>query len=92
MCDERNALSRIMAHLAGLPALADVRIDRTTTILEVGSMDSIAIVALISWLEQEFEIEIDPDLLAPEYFASPETITELVVACSQEGDVRHVRG
>jgi acyl carrier protein len=69
-----------MTHLASLPALMDIGVEPTTQLLELGTVDSIVIVALIAWLEQEFDIEIDPSLFEPERFATAEQIAALVAA------------
>jgi acyl carrier protein len=41
-------------------------------------LDSLSLTILITRLDQEFDIEITPDDLTPENFASVDTITELV--------------
>jgi acyl carrier protein len=41
-------------------------------------LDSLSLTILISRLDQEFDIEVTPDDLTPENFASVDTIAELV--------------
>ncbi len=43
-----------------------------------GMLDSLGIVTLVANLEDAFDVEIDPDDIVPENFASIETIAEMV--------------
>lgn len=46
--------------------------------LEEGLIDSFEIMNIIMQLEQEFAVEIDPELILPENFCSLEAILKLV--------------
>ena len=47
-------------------------------LLEAGLIDSFQIVNIVTELENEFEIEIDPELIIPDNFNTIESITKLI--------------
>ncbi|MGD8323824.1 MAG: phosphopantetheine-binding protein [Gammaproteobacteria bacterium] len=53
-------------------------------ILEEGLLDSLALQRLVSFLESEFDIEIDDDYLLPENFESIQAITTVVEEIRQQ--------
>jgi acyl carrier protein len=57
-------------------------------LLELGLIDSISIVALVSFLEERFEIEVRDEDLVPEHFQSIASIAEYVDARRAAGALR----
>jgi acyl carrier protein len=47
-------------------------------LIENDVLDSVGIMQLVTWIESEFDIEIDDDDLAPENFETVATIASLV--------------
>ena len=47
-------------------------------LVEEGIIDSLAIMQIVSALEQEYEIEFDPDDVTPETFANAQAIWNVV--------------
>jgi acyl carrier protein len=58
--------------------LPDVEVRADTPIIENGLLDSIEILNLVGFLEDEFDIALPVEEFVPENFASAETITSLV--------------
>lgn len=56
----------------------DISENRGVNLLKSGLIDSYEIVNLVVELEDEFEIEIDPELVLPENFETLEAICNLV--------------
>lgn len=63
---------------AGVDAPGGVGTD--TELLDLPSFDSLRIVAVAEEIEQAAGVEIDPDRIVPETFASPRAIAETVWA------------
>lgn len=55
-----------------------VRFEECTDLVDKGIVDSIDIVNIISAIETEFGIEIDPDEIDPENFQSADSIWEMI--------------
>lgn len=53
-------------------------LDDNDQLVESGIVDSLGIMSLLSFLEEEFSIQIPSEDLSPENFASVATITTLV--------------
>ena len=49
-----------------------------TELLESGLVDSLGVVALVAWLEDESGVEIDPIEVVLENFRTPQAIAELM--------------
>lgn len=47
-------------------------------LMDDGLLDSLGIVDLISRIDEEFEVFIDPDYITPEYFNSIQDIYQLI--------------
>jgi acyl carrier protein len=60
-------------------------LDPETEILTLSGVDSMVIVALLAKLEEEFGVEIRPELIAPESFGTPRRLAETVRASAREG-------
>ena len=59
------------------PEIGD-NIDIDVDIIEKGYIDSLEIVNIVMDLEDEFDIEIDPELVIPENFSTIRTIVEML--------------
>lgn len=59
-----------------LDANQDVAAD--TELLESGLVDSLGVVALVAWLEDEASVKIDPIEVVLENFQTPQAIAELM--------------
>lgn len=57
---------------------ADITDNRDINLLKSGMIDSYEIVNLVVELEDEFEIEIDPELVVPENFETLSAICNLI--------------
>ena len=55
---------------------ATIAIDATTPLEDIKGFNSIAVVGVLERLEREVGIEMDPALILPETFATPQTIAE----------------
>lgn len=67
---EQTKLEQIQGFIATLnPAAAD-GLDPDANLLEEEIVDSVAMMDVIVWLEENFDISIDPDDLTPENFGS----------------------
>jgi acyl carrier protein len=53
-----------------------IAIDATTPLEDIQGFNSIAVVGVLERLEREVGIEMDPTLILPETFATPQTIAE----------------
>lgn len=69
-------MDRLLAILEELRP--DVDFENETNLLDGGILDSFDVIALIEEISREFEVEIDVEDIAPEKFASAETIYELI--------------
>ncbi|MCC7257266.1 MAG: acyl carrier protein [Gammaproteobacteria bacterium] len=47
-------------------------------LLDSGVLDSLAMLQLVEFISAEFGVEIDPDAITPENFATVATVTRLV--------------
>ncbi|WP_440224165.1 phosphopantetheine-binding protein [Dokdonella sp. MW10] len=48
------------------PTQAGTELDAGTSLFDAGVIDSIGVLTLVTWLEQEFEIVVDDDDVVPE--------------------------
>ena len=55
-------------------------IDSNTDLLGLGLLDSIGLVGLIAFVEEQFGIPLADDDIAPELFETPQTIAHFVEA------------
>lgn len=68
----------ILGHLGEIAAGSKVTITRDTKLLDSGLLDSINLVGLIQFLEEQFSLKIADTDLGPELFASPATVIAYV--------------
>lgn len=54
------------------------KIDPDTSLLESGLIDSLTLLRLITFIEEEFGVKIEDDEVMPEYFDTLTAIRELV--------------
>lgn len=64
---------------------ADILRYSGTQMLEDKIIDSFDVMEIVAALEDEFGIEIDPELISAENFATVKTIIEMVQASLKEG-------
>ena len=57
----------------------DIGLDETTPLLEWGIITSLQMIKLLSFISQEFDVDIPPDKLIAEYFTTISSIASLVV-------------
>ena len=67
----------ITSWLAGLSASRDP-LQADTGLIEKGILDSIEILNLVAFLEEEFAVTLPIDSFVPENFATPRTVAALV--------------
>ena len=63
---------------AHTPQANDMQFSDNESLLAAGIIDSMSMVGLISFLEQEFGIQIDEDDMTPEHFDSINAIAEYI--------------
>ena len=63
---------------AHTPQANDMQFSDNESLLAAGIIDSMSMVGLISFLEQEFGIRIDEDDMTPEHFDSINAIAEYI--------------
>lgn len=61
---------------------ANADIDNTLNLLEAQILDSTAVVELVLWLEETFELDIDPEALTPDNFATIDAMVAFIDAQS----------
>jgi acyl carrier protein len=57
---------------------ADFPFEPSLNLLEAGILDSTAVVELVLWLEETFQLEIDPEALTPNNFATLEAMVTFI--------------
>ena len=57
---------------------ADFEFDPSLNLLEAGIVDSTAVVELVLWLEENFQLEIDPESLTPDNFATLDAMVAFI--------------
>ena len=57
---------------------ADFEFDTSLNLLEAGIVDSTAVVELVLWLEENFQLEIDPESLTPDNFATLDAMVAFI--------------
>ena len=73
-------MDRVKAILEGIRP--DVEFDKETALIDDGILDSFDIIAIVTDLNDEFDIEINVNDLLPENFNSMEAIYDLVTKLS----------
>ncbi|MDH3658726.1 MAG: acyl carrier protein [Alphaproteobacteria bacterium] len=53
-------------------------IDNSMNLLDAGIIDSTAVVELVLWLEETFQLEIDPEALTPDNFATLDAMVAFI--------------
>jgi acyl carrier protein len=57
---------------------ATAEIDNSLNLLDAGILDSTAVVELVLWLEETFQLEIDPESLTPDNFATLDAMVAFI--------------
>ena len=58
----------------------DLQVTGSTELIKQNLLNSIEFLELVSYLEDQCDIELDPDLLVPENFDTPEAVYNMVVS------------
>ena len=56
----------------------NIDLDENDSLIETGIIDSLGIIKLISFLEKQFHLEINPNDITPENFDKIKSISELI--------------
>jgi len=56
-------------------------IDTDTSLIEAGILDSLLMVMIVTFCEEEFQLEIDPEEITEENFESLESIADFLSRC-----------
>ena len=67
-------LDALLARISDLAADATVDLGETTELLMSGLIDSLGIMNLVAWIEDEISVEIDPGDVVIENFETPAAI------------------
>ena len=51
-------------------------------LVESGVIDSLAILQLVEFISQKFDVNIEPDYITPEHFSTPLTVAKLIKSIS----------
>ena len=57
---------------------SDVSIDADTLLLEGGLLDSLHFLNLVTYIEENYDLTIDEELLMPENFSTPTKVSQLI--------------
>ena len=57
---------------------SDIKVDDTTSFLEIGLLDSTGVIELVSFLEEEFGIQVEDDEISPDNLDSVDRIAKYV--------------
>lgn len=57
---------------------ATSEIGNSLNLLDAGILDSTAVVELVLWLEETFQLEIDPEALTPDNFATLDAMVAFI--------------
>lgn len=57
----------------------DIPIEATTSLLDLAAFDSLSIVQLLERLECRFGVEMEPRLILPETFATPQVLADAFI-------------
>ena len=76
-----NTEARLLAVLRKVNK--DIPDDPDTDLLSAHLIDSFDMVRLVSDIEEEFDIELDPEDIVPEHFRSEKAMADLIVAYSK---------
>lgn len=74
MMHGQNILAKIISWLEQAHADKGIRIAADTPLLAGGVLDSMDLLQLVTWMEEEYGLAVDPDLLTVENFETPATI------------------
>ena len=76
----KQILDSILPWLSSKVQDTNREIDAGTELIKENLLDSMEFLELVSFLEETFNIELDPDLLTPENFNTPSDIANMVSA------------
>ena len=62
----------------------DIGLDETTPLLEWGVINSLEIIRLLAFIQQQFNIAIPPDQIVADHFTDLGTISDLVLATATQ--------
>lgn len=65
----------------------EVDFANSTALVDEGILDSIDIVSIISEIEEEYGIEIDPDEIEPDNFQSASAMLEMIKNAKKQTDI-----
>jgi acyl carrier protein len=78
-----QVLERIISWIRARFPEKDLDIRHDTRLLETSLLDSMDLLEMVTYIEEQYGIAVDPDDLIPENFESPDQIVELVVKSGQ---------
>lgn len=81
MSASQEAADRIRAFIQEeLNPNATADIDTSMNLLEAQILDSTGVVELVLWLEENFDLDIDPEALTPDNFATIDAMVAFIEA------------
>lgn len=76
-------MEKLIEILEGIEAGVDY--ENCTTLIDEGILDSLAIISLVSEIEEEFDVQIPTVEIVPENFNSAKALWDLIVRIQEEG-------
>lgn len=77
--DNDRVLERIIHWIRDRFPEEDLAIRQDTRLLETSLLNSMDLLEMVTHIEEQYDITVDPDDLVPENFESPGKIVELVM-------------
>ena len=80
-----SVIEQVIGQIQTMAGGADkVELDPESDLLERAVIDSSAVMDLVLWIEETFDVSVEPEALVPDHFGTPGRIAAYIE--SQQGD------